>query len=208
MHVVFVWRQISTGGLVSVYACAVDYYFQYVCHPKLTWEVNYISTRTKYLFGCISASIGEIYLKLHTSHFPHMCCKPYNSSCDPWIIKGTLLGNRGTFSTTTRLPRQGFSSNVVPRIFHACATSPVRLRSVNNYRHFTWRTKYIFHCFSAFYQGIFLKLHNPYFPRMRNTPYNLGSDESVIARILLEGQSTFSAVPRLAFERFTSNYNN
>jgi len=52
---------------------------------------------SKYLFGCVSAAVGEILLNLHDSNSARMPCKPCKFGCDRPIIKGTLLRERTTF---------------------------------------------------------------------------------------------------------------
>ena len=47
--------------------------------------------------GCISATNGEIFLKIHTSQFPHT----HHKRCYRSIIKGTLLGKQNTFSAVS-----------------------------------------------------------------------------------------------------------
>ena len=66
-------------------------------------------------FGRISISIGEIFLKHRTSHYPrirHVSCK---FNCDLWIRKVTLLGKQSRFSAAPLLPLVGFSWNITPR---------------------------------------------------------------------------------------------
>jgi len=48
----------------------------------------------KYLFGCISAFIGGIFLKIHTLLFPCMRCKGHKFVCNQSTIKGTLFGEQ------------------------------------------------------------------------------------------------------------------
>jgi len=60
-----------------------------------------------YLLGCISASIGGIFLKIHMGHSTH------KFGCDQTIVEGVLLGKVETFRLYF-----GFHWRDIPKISH------------------------------------------------------------------------------------------
>jgi len=70
----------------------------------------------------------------------------------------------------------------------------VRLLSVSNLRHFTWKTQHPFGSISASNQNIFLKIRTQHFPRMGYKWYKFVANRPIIKSTLLEEQSVFSDV--------------
>jgi len=87
----------------------------------------YFIRRTWYLLGCVSAPIGMVFLKPHTTHFPCMYYKRWKFGCYRLVLKGTLLGKQSTFSAAFRLLSERCSWNFILRTLRSCATNSVSL---------------------------------------------------------------------------------
>ena len=106
-------------------------------------------------------------------------------------MKVTFLGQQSIFSSESRLPIDGFSWNVIPRTFRACATHGIRLVAMEQkLSHFSWSTKYLTFCISASSGGITLKNHILQSPRMRFELREFGCDRS-ITKGTLHGKQYF-----------------
>jgi hypothetical protein len=75
------------------------------------------------LFGCISASLKERFLKIHTSHFPRMLYKICKFISYRSIIKDSLFETQCAFSAVTRLPLKRHSCIFVTCTPHAYTTN-------------------------------------------------------------------------------------
>jgi hypothetical protein len=155
------------------------------------------------IFVCISATLGGIFLKLCTSHSPHMHYKRRGFGCDRLLTKGTLLGELSSFSAASWLSLEEFSSQFVLR------TSGMRhkTRNFDCFRSIIKGTLRgeplnIFVLISASVGGIFLKIHTSQSLRMRYKLCRFGCDPSLIKGILLGELSTYSALLRLEMEGF------
>jgi hypothetical protein len=130
-------------------------------------------------------------------------CVHYNwckCGCDQTKIKGTLLKERSTFITVTRLIFHGLFSHYTPFTHCTCATIGISLIAiVSKEGHFIWWTKYLLHCISPTIPWTFLKLHTYHSLRMRYSWYKFGCDRSLTKETLFSEQSTFSIVFRLLF---------
>jgi hypothetical protein len=86
------------------------------------------------------------------------------------IMKDTLLTERCTCSSVSRLPFEGSPWISTYRIFHAYSFAEevrVFFLSVYNEGHFTWRTKRLFSCISASIRAILLKVYTASSPQIR-----------------------------------------
>jgi len=89
--------------------------------------------------------------------------KHCNICCYRSVMKDILLGEQSTFLVEYRLPLKGFSWNVLPRPFHACATHAVCLvSSAVKEEDFNCKTKFLISRILAAIEDIFLKLRTPY----------------------------------------------
>jgi len=73
--------------------------------------------------GFISASIGEIFLKTHTSHYMQIHHKGSKFGCHQSIINGTLLRKQCTSSTVPQLQLKGSCWKFILRTLNTWATN-------------------------------------------------------------------------------------
>jgi len=127
----------------------------------------------------MSATVGGISMKTHTSHSPHMRYKKCKFACNPSTITGTLLG--GQYALWAYL---GFHSRDFPRDLYFAHSTHAQW-DLGCDRSVIKNTLPGQECaFSAApIAGIFLKLHSLHPPHMRYKPYKLVCDRSIIKNI-------------------------
>jgi len=104
-------RTSHVGNTVRVVICQL---------LQCTWK-------TTCFFVCISASVENIFMKIHVCCFPRMRYTHCTFCSRRSITNGTLLSEHYNWSTVSRLPLEGFSWNTIPRTLLACATNIVSL---------------------------------------------------------------------------------
>lgn len=117
--------------------------------PLGYWQFTW---KTKYVFGCISASMGAICLKTHhPSHFPGMRYKHFKFRCSPSLIKGILLEENVPPPLCLCFRSGEFPESLCLALpTHAIHSAHVWLWSVNTWEHFTWETKWSFRSLDEF----------------------------------------------------------
>jgi hypothetical protein len=112
-----VMRRISVIG-----ACVLNALLQRILSAHC--YKNYV------ILSCISASIGGIALKTHTSYSPPMCYKWCKFGCDRSVINDTTLRTKYLFGSIS-VPIGGIFLKL--HTFHAYATKGVSLVEVGQY---------------------------------------------------------------------------
>ena len=154
----------------------------------------------------MSASIGGIFLILHTAHYTLMHYKGCKFGYYRLITKGTLLGVESIFSAVSLLQLKCLSSNFICRTLHARAIK-VRLVAIGQkLSALNLENKVTFRLCLVFQWRDFPETSYSQSPRMRYTRCKFGSDRWVIKGTLLEEQVTLSSVSRLPFEGISWNF--
>ena len=124
----------------------------------------------------MSALVGGISTKIHTSLSPRMCYKTCKFACNPSTITGTLLGGQYAFWAYL-----GFHSRDFPEDSYFALSTHTQW-DLGCDRSVIKNTLPGQQC--AFSEGpiagIFLKLHSLHPPHMRYKPCKMGCDRSII----------------------------
>jgi hypothetical protein len=100
---------------------------------------GHFTSRTKFLFGCISGFKAVIFVNIHAPHFPHMRDKRWKFGCDRSLVKDTLPREQSSFSAVSRVLKQWFSWIFTRLTYHACATNGESLFAIDH----EWRVLYL-----------------------------------------------------------------
>jgi hypothetical protein len=164
--------------------------------------------RTKYLSGCISASVGGVFLKHHTSHSQRLRYRRCEISCDQLIIRVFYLENNVHFRT----------------YFLFCWRCVLKLHTSQSTRMRPKRCSFRSTC--SLIKGIllgkgvqfrlYLGFHRRDFPEaLRFAPsthalrkVQVWSDHSIMEGNLIGKECIFSALSRLSLEGFSWSFYN
>ena len=100
---------------------------------------------------CISASVGGIFLNIHSSKYPRIHYKQCKCLSHRLLINSTLLGDACAFSDTSRPPLEGLSWKFTPHTFHECATYTESFVSIDRkLRQLYWQNKVLLGLYISF----------------------------------------------------------
>jgi hypothetical protein len=142
------WRTKYLSGSISPY---IGWSFLNVKNSQFPHARNKMRRFGRDRSGTKDTLLGEQCIfpavSFHWKSFPEnlylllsrMRCKPCKFCCYRAILKGTSLGKQSIFSSTSRLPIEGFSWNLTSRTPYKCASHHVSFVAIGQY----WNAYYL-----------------------------------------------------------------
>lgn len=168
-------------------------------YGRFTWRI-------KYIFGCFSACVWGISLKIHTSPFTHMCYKWSNFGGARPLFKGTLLRRHCVFLGVSWLAVERNSWKFT------CHTPLMCWKwcKCDCYQSLTHRTllgggEYVFLVYFVFHMSDFHEISSIALSMHAYKRCKFGSDRSLIKGTLLGEQSSFRLFLIVLWRDFPEN---